>query len=113
MLDKDFATKTLRRHRDYLWLLGGELIGRGHDADKLKKMPVDEAIAETIEEEGGPLIWPSGPRPSRTPSTPHAAIDWFEDLLQTEWRELKVYLTSVTEQWSLIAVAGPQTRALL
>jgi hypothetical protein len=59
MLDEDLATNTLRRHRDHLWLLGGELIRRRYDDDKLKKMSVDKAIAELIEEEGGPLIWPS------------------------------------------------------
>jgi hypothetical protein len=59
MLDQDLATKTLRRHRDHLWLLGGELIRRRYDDDKLKKMSVDKAVAELIEEEGGPLIWPS------------------------------------------------------
>jgi hypothetical protein len=59
MLDEDLATKTLRRHRDHLWLLGGELIRRRYDDAKLKKMSVDKAIAELIEEEGGPLIYPS------------------------------------------------------
>ena len=58
MLDEDLATKTLRRHRDHLWLLGGELIRRRYDDAKLTKMSVDNAIAELIEEEGGPLIWP-------------------------------------------------------
>jgi hypothetical protein len=58
LLDEKLATKTLRRHRDHLWLLGGELIRRRYDDDKLKKMPADKAIAEIIEEEGGPLIWP-------------------------------------------------------
>ncbi len=40
-------------------------------------------------------------------------LDWLEDLLQTEWPELRVYLTSVTEQWSVVALAGPRARALL
>ena len=40
-------------------------------------------------------------------------LDWLEDLLQTEWRDLKVYLTSVTEQWSVITVAGPRAREVL
>ena len=38
--------------------LGGELIRRRYDDDKLKKMPVGQAIAALIEEEGSPLIWP-------------------------------------------------------
>jgi hypothetical protein len=58
MLDQDLAKTTLHRHRDHLWVLGGELIRRRYDDAKLKKMSVDKAIAEMIEEDGGPLIWP-------------------------------------------------------
>jgi len=36
-----------------------------------------------------------------------------EDYRQTEWPELKVWLTSTTEQWSVIAVQGPQARQVL
>ncbi|MFD1696102.1 sarcosine oxidase subunit alpha [Roseibium aestuarii] len=36
-----------------------------------------------------------------------------EDYLQTEWPHLKVWLTSVTEQWATIALNGPKARALL
>jgi len=38
---------------------------------------------------------------------------WLERWLQTEWPELKVYLTSVTDHWSTTAVVGPKSRALL
>jgi sarcosine oxidase subunit alpha len=37
-------------------------------------------------------------------------LDWLEEWLQTEWPELEVYCTSVTEQWSTIAVVGPKSR---
>ena len=30
-----------------------------------------------------------------------------EDYLQTEWPDLKVYLTSVTEQWAVASICGP------
>jgi len=36
-----------------------------------------------------------------------------EDYRQTEWPELKVWLTSTTEQWSVIAVQGPKSRQVL
>jgi sarcosine oxidase subunit alpha len=36
-----------------------------------------------------------------------------EDYLQTEWPELDVWLTSTSEQWSVIAVQGPRARELL
>jgi sarcosine oxidase subunit alpha len=36
-----------------------------------------------------------------------------EDYRQTEWPELKVWLTSTTEQWAIIAVQGPKSRQVL
>ena len=36
-----------------------------------------------------------------------------EDYLQTEWRDLTVWLTSSTEQWAVIAVQGPCARQVL
>ena len=36
-----------------------------------------------------------------------------EDYLQTEWSDLEVWLTSTTEQWAVIAVQGPNARAVL
>jgi len=40
-------------------------------------------------------------------------LTWLEKWLQTEWPELKVYLTSVTDHWSTSAVVGPDSRAVL
>jgi sarcosine oxidase, subunit alpha len=40
-------------------------------------------------------------------------LDHFEEWLQTEWPDLLVFCTSVTEQWATIAVAGPQAREVL
>ncbi|TMF22233.1 MAG: ferredoxin [Chloroflexi bacterium] len=39
-----------------------------------------------------------------------AVLDWMEEWLQTEWPELRVRLTSVTDHWSAVAVVGPQSR---
>jgi sarcosine oxidase subunit alpha len=36
-----------------------------------------------------------------------------EDYLQTEWPDLSVWLTSISEQWSVIAVQGPNSRRVL
>lgn len=40
-------------------------------------------------------------------------LAWLEKWLQTEWPDLEVYLTSLTEQFSTIAVAGPRSRDVL
>lgn len=36
-----------------------------------------------------------------------------EFLLQTAWRDLRVHVTSVTDQWAAIALAGPKARDVL
>ncbi len=38
---------------------------------------------------------------------------WLEEWLQTEWMELRVFVTPVTEQWAQFAVAGPKAREVL
>ena len=50
-----------------------------------------------------------------TTTTGNAAmvLDRFEEWLQTEWPELRVYCTSVTEQWADVAIAGPKAREVL
>ena len=40
-------------------------------------------------------------------------LNMMEDYLQTEWPDLKVWLTSTSEQWSVIALNGPKARAVL
>ena len=42
-----------------------------------------------------------------------AVLDWMEEWLQTEWPELKVYLTSVTEEWSVATLSGPNASRIL
>jgi sarcosine oxidase subunit alpha len=40
-------------------------------------------------------------------------LAWLEEWLQTEWPELQVFCTSVTEQWATISLSGPKSRELL
>ena len=40
-------------------------------------------------------------------------LEHFEEWLQTEWPDLRVYCTSVTEQWATIAMNGPRARDVL
>lgn len=58
LLRQHLAGKTLRRHRDHVWMLGGEVVRRRHEDPELYKQPVQTLIFNLIEEEGGPLIWP-------------------------------------------------------
>ena len=40
-------------------------------------------------------------------------LDWLEEWSQTEWPELDVVFTSVTEQYTTVAVVGPKSRAVI
>ncbi|KHL00951.1 sarcosine oxidase subunit alpha family protein [Sinomonas humi] len=40
-------------------------------------------------------------------------LDWLEEWHQTEWPGLDVNFTSVTEQWTTVAVVGPKSRAVI
>jgi sarcosine oxidase subunit alpha len=35
---------------------------------------------------------------------------WMEELLQTRWPELKVHVSSVSDQWAGVSIAGPKAR---
>jgi heterotetrameric sarcosine oxidase alpha subunit len=50
-----------------------------------------------------------------TTTTAHAGevLSRIEFLLQTVWTDLRVHVTSVTDEWAAMAVAGPKARAAL
>ena len=50
-----------------------------------------------------------------TTSTAQAGrvMSWLEELLQIRWTDLKVSVTSVSEQWAAAAISGPKTREVL
>lgn len=58
LLDRGLAKATVRRHRDNLWTLGGELIRCRYDDEALARKDVRDALQHLIEGDGGPLMWP-------------------------------------------------------
>ena len=42
-----------------------------------------------------------------------SVMNWLEVWLQTEWPELEVFMTSVTDHWSTAAVVGPNSRKVV
>jgi hypothetical protein len=51
-----FSGKTIRRHVDNLWLLGGEIIRDLNQTPSLRKVDVERLLKDRIHEDGGPLI---------------------------------------------------------
>lgn len=56
MLQLKLSGKTLRKHRDNLWLLGGEIVSDLHNNPQLRKRPMVQVVSAAIDDEGGPLI---------------------------------------------------------
>ena len=56
LLGLKLSGKTLRKHRDNLWLLGGEIISGLHKNPRRRMWPMARLVSAAIDEEGGPLI---------------------------------------------------------
>ncbi len=55
----DLSPKTIQKHVDNVWALGGELIRDLHNDPSLRRMPVDVVLRRMIEY-GGPLLYQGG-----------------------------------------------------
>jgi len=71
----------------------------------LDGMVVDDGVAMRLAED----------RYLVTTTTSGAAVvlDRFDEWLQTDWADLRVFCTGVTEQWADVAIAGPRARDML
>jgi hypothetical protein len=55
----DLSPKTIQKHVDNMWALGGEFIRDLHSDSSLRKKPVDRVLLRMIEY-GGPLLYHGG-----------------------------------------------------
>ena len=58
LLGQGLAARTLQRHRDHLWMLGGEIIRCLHEEPDLKQKSIKTLVLQLTDGECGPLIWP-------------------------------------------------------
>ena len=56
LLSEGLTRSTRNRHRDNLWMLGGEVIRDIIETPKLRKRPVEEVLRDVIADGEGPLI---------------------------------------------------------
>ena len=56
LAESDLSPKTIQKHVDNMWVLGGEYIRDLNDDPALRKQPVDRVLSERIEF-GGPLLY--------------------------------------------------------
>jgi len=56
LASSSLSRKTIRKHIDNLWILGGEIIRDLNETPSLRKKNVEHILSEVIDDEGGPLI---------------------------------------------------------
>ena len=55
LASSSLSRKTIRRHVDNLWILGGEIIRDLNEDPSLRKVPVEQLLCDVIDDDGGPL----------------------------------------------------------
>jgi hypothetical protein len=56
LVGSDLSSKTIQKHVDNMWVLGGEIIGDLNRTPSLRKVPVERLLADLIED-GAPLLY--------------------------------------------------------
>ena len=59
LVASDLSPKTIQKHVDNIWALGGEFIRDLHSDSSLRKKPVEQILLQIIEY-GGPLLYHGG-----------------------------------------------------
>ena len=53
----DLSPKTIQKHVDNLWVLGGEIIRDLNETPSLRKKNIEQILFDVIDDDGGPLIY--------------------------------------------------------
>ncbi len=56
LVASDLSPKTIQRHVDNLWALGGEIIRDLNENPSLRKKSIERILGDRIDDEGGPLV---------------------------------------------------------
>jgi hypothetical protein len=57
LVGSDLSPKTIQKHVDNIWALGGEIIRDLNQTPSLRKKPVEKILLDEIDQEGGPLLY--------------------------------------------------------
>jgi hypothetical protein len=53
----ELSPKTIQKHVDNLWALGGEIIRNLNETPSLRRKSIDAILDDRIDDEGGPLVY--------------------------------------------------------
>ena len=56
LVTSDLSPKTIQKHVDNIWVLGGEIIRDLNQTPSLRKKPVESLLFDLVDDDGGPLL---------------------------------------------------------
>ena len=57
LVDSDLSPKTIQKHVDNLWALGGEIIRDLNETPSLRRKTIEQLLDDRINDDGGPLLY--------------------------------------------------------
>ena len=57
LIASDLSPKTIQKHVDNLWALGGTIIRELNETPSLRRKTIQQILDESVDEEGGPLLY--------------------------------------------------------
>jgi len=57
LVASDLSPKTIQKHVDNLWALGGEIIRDLNENPSLRRKSIEQILDDRIDDEGGPLVY--------------------------------------------------------
>ena len=57
LVASDLSPKTIQKHVDNLWALGGEIIRGLNEDPSLRRKSIEQILQDRIDDEGGPLVY--------------------------------------------------------
>lgn len=57
LVQSTLSRKTIQKHVDNLWALGGEIIRDLNEDPSLRRKSIERILEDRIDEEGGPLVY--------------------------------------------------------
>jgi len=57
LVASDLSPKTIQKHIDNLWALGGEIIRDLYENPSLRRKTIEQILDDRIDDEGGPLLY--------------------------------------------------------
>jgi hypothetical protein len=57
LVASDLSPKTIQKHVDNLWALGGEIIRDLNETPSLRRKSIEQILNDRIDDQGGPLVY--------------------------------------------------------